>query len=160
MPDMNLLKDQSRAFRAKIADLLRSIPVEDHRRIPTGWKNHALWHAGHLLITPRLLCLGLSGLPLGVDTEWRALFAKDSSPLQWSPAAVLPEYDHAVNSLTSTIEEIAEIIAPRADVPFEQPYMTSAGVALRTPGEAFQFSFCHDGIHLGLILALRRSLAG
>jgi hypothetical protein len=44
------------------------------------------------------------------------------------------------------------------DEPFLQPYTTSAGVVLHTPAQALNFSLAHDGIHMGLMMALKRGL--
>jgi hypothetical protein len=155
---VDLIRSQTLTFRAKIADILLSIPAEDRTRIPAGWNNHALWHAGHLLITPRLLALGLSGRPLGAPAEWRALFAKDSSPATWPANPEIPTYDELVAALQPTMTEIFDTIGDTAATPFASPYTTSTGVVLANPLEALQFSFCHDGIHLGLLLALCRAL--
>jgi hypothetical protein len=87
MSSIDLIRSQTLTFRQKLADILTSIAPEDQARMPAGWNNHALWHAGHLLTTPRLLGLGLAGLPLGMPAHWRSLFAKDSGPAKWPTVA-------------------------------------------------------------------------
>jgi hypothetical protein len=44
------------------------------------------------------------------------------------------------------------------DEPFLEPYTTTVGVVLHSPAEALNFSMTHDGIHLGMLLALKRGL--
>jgi hypothetical protein len=153
-----MLRQQTLTFRQKLREILLSIPQEDRTRIPEGWNNHALWHAGHLLITPRLLGLGLSGRALGAPAKWRGWFAKDSSPRNWPPQLDVPAYEELVDALVPTMEEVFSTVEDSAAEPFPQAYLTSAGIVLHHPHEALQFSFCHDGIHLGLLLALRRDL--
>jgi hypothetical protein len=158
MTQIDLILQQTLTFRTKVGELLLSIPEEDRTRIPSGWNNHALWHAGHLLTTPRLLTLGLAGRELGMPSHWRKLFSKDSAPATWPDNPSIPSYGEMVGALGSTISEIVETLGPAISEPFANPYVTSTGVVLHSPAESLPFSFCHDGIHLGLILALRRAL--
>lgn len=152
-----MLRDQTLSFRKAIIGLLEGMaPNAD--RIPAGWNNNARWHAGHLITTPRLLTLGLSKEDLGVPAEYRAWFAKGSSPAAW-PGQPVPSYDALLAQLRTTTDEIFDKMAGRMDAPFPAPYTTSVGVVLTNPGEALSFSLGHDGIHLGMLLSLRRSLA-
>lgn len=158
MIDFRQLAEQTGVVRAAVAGVLRSM---DGRAdvIPPGWKNNARWHAGHLVLVPRLLSLGLSGRPLGVADDYRRWFAKDTGPASWAPDDAVPSFEYLVDELAATTGELFAAFESREDEPFATPYLTLIGATLRTPAEGLSFSMVHDGIHLGMLLALRRDLA-
>jgi len=151
------LKDQTLAVRRMIAGASEPLKAKaDH--IPPTWSNNLRWHLGHLVVTPRLLTYGLFKEPLGVDEKYRAWFAKGSSPANWKGGDELPSVDHLVGEIVVSIDELFDAMAPRLDTAYPEAYTTSVGVVLTNPREALSFSLMHDGIHLGLLLALRRAL--
>lgn len=158
MITLETLIEQTLGTRQMIVQLLKSIPTEQADTIPPTWKNNARWHAGHLLITPALLTHGLLQEPLGVPEEYRGWFAKGTSPADWPDTAALPTYADLVDEIVPLSGRLLESIKDRAEQPFLQPYTTSVGIVLKTPGEAMNFSMMHDGIHLGMLLALRRAM--
>ena len=151
------LLEQTVGLRQMITSLLKAIPEDKVNAMPPTWSNNARWHAGHLIITPYLLTYGIAGKPLPVPEEYRKWFAKGTTPKDWGTASI-PGYDDLVNEIVPMISRLFEEWRDQMDEPYAEPYMTSVGVVLRTPGEALRFSLAHDGIHLGLLLALRRAL--
>lgn len=156
MTSLDAVKDQTLKLRAMIA---RLVAEDKHRAdvIPAGWNNNLRWHVGHLITTPHLLTQALMGEPLTMPAEYRALFAKGTSPAGWQGQEV-PPLDTLLGQMTACSEAIFEAFAARADEPFPQPYTTSVGVVLATPAQSLLFSQAHDGIHLGMVMALRRAL--
>jgi hypothetical protein len=153
------LREQTLLLRRQIARLLGDLqPHAD--TMPRGWRNHPWWHVGHLVTTPRLITLGLMGEDIGLPAGYRALFAKGSTPADWATAsAEIPSYAHLLAEMLTATEELFDMLADRQDVPYPQPYATSTGVVLATPAEGLNFSLAHDGIHLGLLMAMARALA-
>jgi hypothetical protein len=126
--------------------------------IPPGWNNNLRWHAGHLVVTPRNLTHGIAGEPLGVPAEYRIWFGKGSSPREWGNAPI-PSYAQLLDEMVSQAEAHFAVLAKRdLTVPFANAYPTTPGIVLETPAQALVFSFMHDGIHLGMVLALARAL--
>lgn len=158
MITLDTLIEQTLGTRQMMVQLLKSIPTEQADTMPPTWHNNARWHAGHLLITPALLTHGLLQEPLGVPEEYRGWFSKGSSPADWGSDAAIPSYADLVDDLVPLSGRLFESVKDRADQQFLQPYTTSVGVVLRTPVDALNFSLMHDGIHLGMLLALKRAL--
>lgn len=153
----NTLLEQTIAVRQMITNILKAIPADTTDTLPPTWKNCARWHAGHLIVTPYLLTYGISKQALPVPEDYRRWFSKGTTPESWS-SDTLPSYDELVDELVPMTTRLFEAWGDQLDQPFAEPYTTSVGVVLRTPGEALTFSLAHDGIHLGLLLALRRAL--
>ena len=158
MITIETLLDQTLATRQTIVKVLKSIPVEQADTIPPTWNNNARWHAGHLLITPCLLSHGLLKEDLTVPEDYRKWFAKGTGPADWSGDDAIPTYADLVDEIVPLAGRLIESFKDRLNEPFLEPYTTSVGIILRTPGEAFNMSLMHDGIHLGMLLALRRAL--
>lgn len=150
--------NQTLLIRQMIVKVLKAIPTEQADVIPPTWKNNARWHAGHLIVTPCLLTHGLLKEPLTVPEEFRQWFAKESSPANWSDPEALPSYADLVDDLIPLSGRLIETFKDRMDEPFLEPYTTTVGIVLHNPGEALNMSLAHDGIHLGLLMALRRAL--
>ena len=154
---IEMIRHQTLALRNTAAKLLRELPADCVDDIPPTWKNNARWHVGHLVVTPRLLTYGLLGEPLGVPEDYRKWFAKGSSPGDWAGQSI-PTFEQLLHELTNKSEELFAAMARRMDETFAKPYATTPGAVLASVGESLNFSQAHDGIHLGLIFALRRAL--
>lgn len=152
------LLDQTCQVRQRIADLIASFPAECTDTVPPGWKNNARWHAGHLVVTPRLLTLGLMREAMDLPDEYCAWFAKGTSPSDWLAGGV-PPVGQLTAEIVPTAEKVFRLFGSRMHAAFPEPYTTSAGVVLRSPAEALNFSLFHDGVHLGMLMALRRAIA-
>ncbi|MFH0793648.1 MAG: DinB family protein [bacterium] len=157
MSFFDTLRDQMLKTREMTVNLLKGIGDERADEMPPTWKNNARWHTGHLVITPRLLTFGLMKEELGVPQEYRKWFAKGSSPKDWA-GDTIPSYSELIEAIVPTSETLFENFCERFEAPFPESYTTPVGVVLKTPAEALNRSLTHDGIHLGLLLALRRGL--
>ena len=140
-----------------LVKVLKSIPLEQAETIPPTWHNNARWHAGHLIITPALVTHGVAKEPLGVPEEFRTWFGKGSSPAGWGNDSI-PSYQDLCDDIVPSSGRLFESLRQRLDDPFLEPYTTSVGVVLHTPAQALNFSLTHDGMHFGMLLALKRSL--
>jgi uncharacterized damage-inducible protein DinB len=149
---------QTLFIRGGVTKLLTDLTPAQSDATPPSWNNNARWHAGHLVLTPRLLTRALRGEPLGVDEAWRKWFAKGTSPAGWGQDPV-PTLAELLPRITAGSEELFEEFRDRLDEPYATPYTTSSGAVLKPPGEALNFSLAHDGIHLGMLYALKRQIA-
>jgi len=157
MTPTETLIDQTLSVRQMLVKLFKSIPLEQADTMPPTWKNNARWHAGHLIVTPSMITYGVMREPLNVPEEYRTWFAKGSSPAGWGNDAV-PSYQDLCDDLVPSSGRLFEALKHRFDEPFLEPYTTSVGVVLHTPAQALNFSLFHDGIHLGMLMALKRAL--
>lgn len=156
MSTLATIRTQTMAFRKAIRAL--SAPYRDQADVmPATWRNNLRWHLGHLVVTPRLLTVGLFQEPLGVADNYKRWFAKGTSPADWG-ADTVPSFDRLLEEVEDLSAALFEELDGRADAPFPAPYTTSVGVELASPLEALSFSLAHDGIHIGMIFALRRAL--
>ena len=123
--------------------------------VPPGYRNNALWNLAHLETTAEILLYERSGLPLAIDEDDRARFAKGSSPEAWDTP---PDWGVVRERL---LAQPARIRADHEAGRFRtyEEYTTSAGVTLTDFASALAFNEFHEGLHLGYVLAMRKALA-
>jgi hypothetical protein len=158
MIDWPRLKYQAMEYRRAIVEALAGESARADL-IPPTWNNNLRWHAGHLVTTPHLLTYALMGEPLGIPAEYRRWFAKGTSPSVWEGEPV-PNLETLVEELVQPLEAIFDDFEDRHDTPYPRPYRTSMGIQLSTPAESLLLNVTHDGLHLGMIQALKRGLNG
>ncbi len=120
--------------------------------VPAGHKNNIIWNLVHLLVTQQLLHYKLSGLHCLVPEEWIELHRKGTSPTREFTQEEVDEVKELFAGLPDTLEEDYEM-----DI-FENftSYPTSTGFVLDSIDTAIAFNNYHEGIHLGVILALKK----
>lgn len=134
--------------------MLDQISKEELFNIPDNFNNNIIWNIGHLAITQQLLNYKLSGLPLYVNDKAIEMLGKDSSPKNWKE-------DIDVQQIKSWLTELpAKLKEDYANGLFKEfnTYTTSAGVTLNNVDDAIRFNNFHEGLHLGYIMAMRKSL--
>lgn len=123
--------------------------------LPDGCRNNLRWQLGHILLTQQLLILTLSGRELTVSDEWRAWFAKGSSPADFSDNT--PDWAELLGQMDALGEAVTGFVGKHEpDIALPKPYQTSTGPLLKTLGDAAHFSCVHEGLHTGVIMAYRR----
>lgn len=149
---MNKLFETALFTRNTLLQTLESMTTEEMLKIPERHRNSVFWNVAHLMVTQQLLFYRLSGLPLHIDEGFVERYGKGSRATEKVSA--------------EDIQFVREKIVPlceKAQQDFKnglfrsyKPYMTSTGIELASIDEALQFSAFHDGIHLGVVLSLKK----
>ena len=148
MSQFDILR-QSRKLILKIID---GYSIEQLNLIPKGFKNNIAWNVAHLLVTQQLLCYNLSGLPMYVSEEMVALFKKGTTP---EKAITSIEFEKIKEQFISIIDQFEKDYKEGVFKDFNE-YTTSVNVTLKDIDSAIAFNDYHEGIHLGIILSLRK----
>lgn len=138
--------------RALILKVIDGFSLKQLNEIPKGFNNNIAWNIAHLVVTQQLLCYKMSELPISVSEEMVTKYMKGSKP----------ESDMSANEF----DEIKSLLV-RLPIKFEKDYnagvfktyhayTTSVNVTLTDIDSAAAFNNLHEGIHLGVILALRK----
>ena len=147
---LEITKVSRKAFR----NVLDNYSLEQLNVIPEGFKNNLFWNIAHVVVTQQLLCYRLSSLPTLVSDEWIDLYKKGTFTTK---EASLEDLDKLKELLFSTIEKTKEDIESGLFKEFSE-YPTSTGFTLTSIDDAFEFNNFHEGVHLGYVLALKKSL--
>lgn len=128
--------------------------LEELNKVPEGFNNNIIWNIAHTIVTQQLLVYKLSGLPMVVSDEMVDAFRKGTKTERDLSQA---EVDTIKGMLFSTIEKTKEDYTNRIFQTYNQYTVTTKSI-LSNVEEAIDFNNFHEGIHLGYILALRKSL--
>lgn len=131
---------------------IKGLSLEQLHTIPDGFKNHIAWNVAHLVVTQQLLHYKLSGLDCLVPDELIENYRKGTFPTTNFTEEEFEEVKELLIGLPDTLEEdFNEGI-------FENytTYPTSTGFVLDSFETAIHFNNYHEGIHLGVIMAIRK----
>lgn len=140
--------------RKLMASFLDKFSVEQLNTVPEGFNNNIIWNIAHLVATQQLLTYKLSGLPMRVDEAFVETYRKGTKA-----NGVLSAEDIATikSMLFSSVEQTKADYANGLFKEFNA-YTTSTGSTLTSFEDAMAFNNFHEGIHLGYILAMKKSL--
>jgi hypothetical protein len=151
------MKDQleiTKTNRRLLTKIMDKYSLEDLNKVPEGFSNNLIWNIAHVVVTQQLLVYKLSGLPLMIDDEMIGLYKKGTK----TERTVSQEEVNTIRELLfSTLDKTEEDISAGIFKKYQE-YPTSTGFVLKSVKDAMSFNNFHEGIHLGYILALKKSL--
>ncbi|MFT7498072.1 MAG: hypothetical protein ACI8QP_000657 [Porticoccaceae bacterium] len=148
MSQFNILR-QSRKLILKIID---GYSIEQLNFIPNGFKNNIAWNVAHLIVTQQLICYNLSGLPMHVTKKMVNLYKKGTAPEKEISSL---EFENIKEQFISIVDQFEKDYKEGIFKDFNE-YTTSVNVTLSDIDSAIAFNDYHEGIHLGIILSLRK----
>jgi len=128
--------------------------LEDLNKVPEGFNNNIIWNIAHTIVTQQLLVYKLSGLPMVISDAMVDDYRKGTKTERDVSQA---EVDQIKALLFSPIEKTKEDFNTGVFKTYTE-YTVSTTSTLTKVEEAIAFNNFHEGIHLGYILALRKSL--
>lgn len=147
---MNTQFEILRKSRGIVFKKTENLSIEQLHKIPEGFTNNIAWNLAHLVVTQQLLQYKLSGLNCLVSDELIENYRKGTFPTETFSEEDLEEVKELFIGLPDTLQEDFE-----AGIFTEYTaYETSTGFTIDSIESAIAFNNLHEGIHLGVILAL------
>lgn len=141
------------ASRELLQKFIENHTLEQLNTIPDGFKNNIIWNIGHVIVTQQLLAYKLSGLAMMVTDEMVAKYQKGSAP----QGNVSQEEVEAIkNLLFTTITKTQEDLENGLFQNYMEYTVSTANFTLKSIEDAMQFNNFHEGIHIGIIMQLRK----
>lgn len=144
-----------RATRNNTISVIKGLTLDQINKIPDGFSGNIAWHIGHMVSTHKGLVYQLNSVPGGLEKEFVLKYKKDSkpeSPIDQS------EFEFITSELLNQIDELEEDLSKVNFFGENIPYSTSYNFDLNSFEECLKFSNLHQALHLGYIMALKRSL--
>lgn len=151
------MKDQleiTRTNRRLMSKIMDNYSLEDLNKVPDGFNNNLIWNIAHVVVTQQLLVYKLSGLPMMIDDELVLKYRKGTKTEGFVDQE---EVEKVKELMFSTLDQTEKDIEASIFKEYQE-YPTSTGFVLKSTEDAINFNNFHEGIHLGYILALRKSL--
>ena len=146
--------DISLKNRTILKSFMEQYSLEELNRVPEGFSNNIIWNIAHTIVSQQLLVYGLSLVPPTISEAMIERFRKGTKPNKDLSQA---EVDEMKELLFTTIEKTKKDYHNGVFKTF-QKYTTSTNSTLTSVNEAIMFNSYHEGIHLGYVLALKKSL--
>ncbi len=136
--------------RELVLKKIENLSIEQLHKVPEGFNNNIAWNVAHLVVTQQLLHYKLSGLNCLASDELIENYRKGTSPTEVFSEEELEEVKELLLGFPDTLKEDFE-----AEI-FDEfnEYETSTGFVLDSIETAIAFNNLHEGIHLGVIMAL------
>ncbi|NVK53582.1 MAG: DinB family protein [Flavobacteriaceae bacterium] len=131
---------------------INGLTLEQLHTIPEGFKNHIAWNVAHMVVTQQLLHYKLSGLDCLAPEELIEEHKKGTFPTKTFTEEEFEEVKDLLIGLPDTLREDHE------EGIFQNftEYPTSTGFVLDSIETAISFNTYHEGLHLGIILSLKK----
>lgn len=149
---MNPTLNVNATSRNMISKILENHTLEQLNKIPEGFSNNLIWNIAHVVVTQQLLVYKFSGLPIMVSDEMVEKYKKGTKPEQDATQA---EVDEIKSLLLATIEKTKEDFANGIFKNYQE-YPTSTGFVLTTAEGAMNFNNFHEGLHIGVMMSIRK----
>lgn len=140
--------------RKKLYQILKETPKEQLLEVPDGFRNNIWWNIAHVLVTEQLLVYKLSGQPMRLDEVLVDKYKKGTQP---SGTPTDEELQGVAELLLSTVDWMREDYGKGIFNGYNE-YTTSANVTLKSVEDAIMFNVYHQGLHLGAIISLLKTV--
>lgn len=149
---MNHQFEIAKLSRRVLLKMTENLTEAQYNLIPKGFNNNIGWNLGHILVTQQLLVHKLSHVAFCIDESIIKKFGKGSvTQIDYT----LEDINKLRLQLLSTIETTGDLYRQGTFKNFTI-YPTSLGYTINTIEESIAFSNFHEGIHLGVIMALKK----
>jgi hypothetical protein len=138
--------------RTLYSKLLENYSLEQLNTIPEGFSNNLVWNAGHVIASQQKLIYALSGFPMKISDDFFEKYRNGSRPDAAATHAEVAEIKHL---LLSTAAQVKADYENNVFQKFNE-YQTQTGFYLGNLKEAILFNNYHEGIHLGMMLTIRK----
>jgi len=142
----------NKVIRGNVLGLIEGLSVAQLNKIPDGYKNNIIWHFGHLLATQQLLTYGLSKNEFLLSDNIIEEFRKGTQPEK-------PYSEDDIEELKFIFSEVInQTELDYNDGVFTEfsDYPTSFGITLTSIEDAVTFNNVHEGLHMGIIMAMKK----
>lgn len=126
--------------------------LEQLNIIPAGMSNNLIWNLGHVVVSQQKLVYALSGLPMYISDS---LFEKYQNGSRPDGKTTQAEVDEIKKLLSEMVEKTKTDFEAGIFKEFH-PYQTKTGFHLGTWKEAMEFNNYHEGIHLGIMMSIKK----
>lgn len=138
--------------RKVLVNFIKELTHQQLITIPVNFNNSIFWNIAHTLVTQQLLIYRFSGLPLNIKSDIIEKYTKGSKATKQISKE---EIEYVKSKLVSTIVKTQEDYNQGLFKHYD-PYLTSVDISLNNINDALKFNTFHDGIHLGVILSLKK----
>ncbi|MFP2995472.1 DinB family protein [Spongiivirga sp. MCCC 1A20706] len=151
---MNFVLETTMQNRKLLYHYLKTIPLSTLNYIPEGFKNNIIWNIGHIVSTQQGIIQGLAGRPMVVDANFISLYKKGTKPER---DATKDEVEDLKKLVFSTLEQTIKDYENGDLKDYKGLHIATTNSDITTIDDAISFNLFHEGVHVGIIMALLKA---
>lgn len=144
--------DRYKKLRQFILENIKDLSNEQLNQVPVGFSNNIIWNLAHLVAVQQAVCYKRAGKDLKIDESYFELFKPGTKPEL--------SFDDAIIAKTKSmfIDNIDLLQTDYKNNAFENytTWTTRAGIDITNIDIAINFMMYHEGLHEGLIGAIKK----
>ncbi|QAS53596.1 DinB family protein [Halobacillus litoralis] len=129
-----------------------SVTEEQADKQPGGFSNTIRWNLGHIYVVQNSLIAKFGGIPTETPSRYLELFAPGTKPADWQ--GDVPSLAELKQELEEQPARLKETLTGKLDDEAAEAFLS-----LPTVGEILNFTLYHEGVHGGMIKALKANTA-
>ncbi|MEX2460663.1 MAG: DinB family protein [Paenibacillaceae bacterium] len=146
-----MMFSQMRLYRSNTVKWIEAVDSKIMDVMPANFNNTIHWHIGHILLVQDRLTLRLMGDGIGFPEMYTEWFGNGTKPADWQTEP--PSVEFLLQELKEQTDRLQKLIAGKLADKLTLPFLE-----IETVGEALNYSFCHESMHLGYLMALKRAI--
>ncbi len=149
---MNKTINDIKSARLFLLNIISDLSVDQLNKIPAGFNNNIIWNLAHMIAAQQGVCYMRAGKPIVVEEKYFAEYKPGTKPEQQVDKA---EVQKIKDLLFTTLDHLA---ADYETNMFEnyKTWTTRYGAELASINDAISFLLYHEGLHSGVILAIKK----
>ncbi len=142
----------TRFSREVLGRFFENNTLEQLNKIPDGFKNNLIWNIGHMVVSQQILVYKGCGLTPLISESLVAKYMRGSKP---EGNVTQAEADEIKSLMFSLVDKTEEDYNNGVFTTYNAR-MSEMGFSLQTVEDAIAFNNHHEGIHLGIMLQLKK----
>jgi DinB superfamily len=138
--------------RSFLLEQIKNLSNEQFNRVAEGFNNNIIWNLGHMIASQQGVCYKRAGLPTMISEEFWEKYRTGSKP----EGMVSDDEIAQIKDLLFTTLDKFEIDYDKKIFGNYTAWSTRYGVELANIEDAIKFLPFHEGLHSGMIIALKR----
>ncbi len=151
---MNKQIERVNKIRTFLLDGIKDLTVDQLNETPAGFNNNIIWNLGHLIAAQQGISYARCGQPVFVPAKYMVLYKPGTKPEQFVEA---DEVEEIKQLFLSSLDQF-EIDLDSNSFANYTAWTTRYGVELASIHDGIDFILFHEGLHSGVITAMRRIL--
>jgi hypothetical protein len=138
--------------RLFLLNIVGDLSVEELNETPSGFNNNIIWNLGHIVYAQQGICYVRSGLPIVIEEKYFREYKSGTKPEHYVDEA---EVQKIKDLMVFTSERLASDYEKNIFTTYSK-WTTRYGVELGNIDDAITFLLYHEGLHSGVVIALKK----
>lgn len=143
--------DRVRKTRQYLLEKIRPLSTEQWNLVPHGFNNNIVWNFAHMIAAQQGICYLRAGIAMQVEENFYQLYKPGTKPTRFVGPEEIEVFK---NQFITTLDSLETDLQQSAFAGY-QPWTTRYGVEIHNIQDCLRFLLYHEGLHAGIITAMK-----